>query len=237
MEYLTFRIGIIGASQTGKTTFVLDQFVKNPKYNFKNIFLCGLDHNIKKYKESLQQGTKLRYLGYQKDHVIGGLYSVQTKLAEAHKLGQKLPKSLVIFDDLIDPEFIRSQTFINFMTTSRHYNIYVIYLCHSPTVVLTPLMKNNLTVLVLCDYAHSSNYDDLLSEFFDPILIDYLVSKLNRQPTKKEIAEQKAKIIGEAFNGHFGKLIINKDQKTFSVIAPTVKSGDLKVRVNASDIF
>lgn len=238
MEYLTFRIGIIGASQSGKTTYVIDRFLKPENgYNFKHVFLSGLDHNITRYQRNLEKGSKLTYIGSQKDQVISNLGQILGRLSELHKQKKKLGKTLVIFDDMVDPEFIKSQPFINFMVTSRHYNIFILYLCHSPTVVLTPLMKNNLTAFVLCDYTGSHNYKILLDEFWDPILIDYLIQKNGTYPTRTNLEAEKNEILGRIFSGRYGKLIINKDQKTFSVVLPQVKSGDLRVLVPANNSF
>lgn len=240
---------VIGASQSGKTRYVLDHIL--PSVAYDSVILCGNDHNIEVYRQKMtdletpkiprdsrQHKKRLTYLGVDDNVVLDHLITLSSNLAsylQNPPRGQmKKKETLVIFDDFVNPKAIKDQRFISFLATCRHALITVVYVCHNVDVVLTPFMKTNMTHFIVCQSTPSRNFNEFMHTFLDPLLSEELMTDplgqmtdprghLERMPTEKEIRELRDKRLHEAFNGRFGKLIIAKERREYLVIPPSKK--------------
>lgn len=213
---------VIGASQSGKTYYVLQSLL--PNISFDSVLLAGCDHNISQYTKTISElpnGKKkvLRYLGVDDETVLDHITTIADKLKKFNTLNPKKAKeTLCIFDDFVNPKAIKDQRFISFLATCRHARITVIYVCHNVDVVLTPFMKTNMTHFIICQYTPSRNFNEFMHAFFDPLLVDELVNTSKRMPTEKEIRDLRDKYLHKAFGGMYGKLIIAKEKRRYNVI-------------------
>lgn len=220
---------VIGASQSGKTTFVIDKLL--PTIVYDSIVLCGGDHNLTVYSEASKRldktkkrKRKVAYIGFHADDVLNRL----TKLNNRLRGIKKKTETLVIFDDFVDPKATRSQPFLEFIATCRHSRITVIFICHSVDIVVSPFMKTNMTHFIICQYAPSRNFAEFMATFLDPLITDkLLIQDKGILPSEKKIHNTRDMIIASAFSGRFGKLIIHVIGRRFAVVKPVMQGTGL----------
>jgi hypothetical protein len=219
-DILRNKYCVIGASQSGKTTFVIDKLL--PTIAYDSILLCGADHNLTVYEKAskildstVKRRRRVVYLGFHADSVLKSLRDINQKL-RGHK-----KETLVIFDDFIDPKAVRSQPFLEFIATCRHSRITVIFICHSVDVVISAFMKTNMTHFIVCQYAPSRNFSEFMATFLDPLITDqHLLQSGNTLPTPSMIRETRDRLIAAAFSGRYGKLIIHVTGRRYAVVRP-----------------
>jgi hypothetical protein len=233
-DILRNKFCVIGASQSGKTTFVIEKLM--PKIAYDRIVLCGADHNINVYTTAshvLDQRLKRRrqvfYFGYESTSVLQRLASLNTALRASPK--KKASETLVIFDDFVNPKAISSTAFLDFIATCRHSRITVIFICHSVDIVVTSFMKSNMTHFIICQYAPSRNFSEFMHTFLDPIICDRYIQKNGRTPSEKELRNAREIIIQAAFTGRFGKIVISVIDRTFQVVKPIPIASEAKATI------
>lgn len=214
---------VIGASQSGKTTFVIDKLL--PTLRYDSIILCGADHNLEVYQKTSHaldcrdhRRRRVTYLGFHAEDVLNKLNTLNTRLR-----GMKRQReTLVIFDDFVDPKAIRSQLFLEFVATCRHSMITMIFICHSVDVVISAFMKTNMTHFIICQYAPSRNFSEFMATFLDPIITDELLTlkKDGGVPSYAEIRSARESVLTRAFSGRYGKIIIHVIGRRYAVIKP-----------------
>lgn len=213
---------VIGATQSGKTTFVINELL--PAISYDSILLCGGDHNLEVYQTTSKtldrrdrRRRKVVYLGFHAEEVLKKLNAINTRLRTI----KKPRETLVIFDDFIDPKAIRSQLFLEFIATCRHSRITVIFICHSVDIVVTSFMKTNMSHFIICQYSPSRNFSEFMATFLDPIVTDGLLAE--GLPSEKKIRATRDGVINTAFNGRFGKLIIHVTGRRYAVVRPKIR--------------
>lgn len=210
---------VIGASQSGKTHFVINNLL--PVIDYDRFILCGHDHNISKYADHLDPDVKLQYFGHDPDVVVARLEKLMSLLSNLPASRKK--ETLIVFDDFIDNHAIKNRAFMDFIATCRHQQITIIYVCHSVDTVLTPFMKTNMTHFIICQYAPSQNFKMFMNTFLAPIVSTDMAIQNGQVPSDQELNTAMRQILNTAFSGRYGCLIISVNTRDFRVIAPIDK--------------
>jgi len=206
------RIAIIGASQSGKSWFCQKEIVPH----FRYVHYFGPEHNIKSYEASLAPGALIRTnTEPQKAQMV---LDNATKWLKENP-NKNIPKQLLVFDDVIDKDFVNSDLCRQLFAAGRHYNLSIVIMAHSPNGVITRYIKTNLTQIVLCQFYHSTPFEEIIE--------DYFLSMLYTGSESKQALNTKAReLLNETFKYRFGKLIIRPADNTWSQWFP--KERELK---------
>jgi hypothetical protein len=197
------RIAVIGGSLSGKTEFVLNNIV--PKYRYIHLF--GAPHNYEAYQKRMPKYTRLKY-----HSCIAGLSTIKHSDAV---------QQLVILDDFVDTHFIRSDAGRQLFSESRHSNISVVLIAHAPNIVLTPFIKNSISMFVLCQYIPSKQFVDLIEEFWYPLLAQKMMnSSADPNTFMKQVRNKATTILNETFIYRYSKLILFTLERKWVTVIP-----------------
>jgi hypothetical protein len=213
---------VIGASQSGKTHYIINTLIPSLTHKPNRVILCGHDHNISKYRKSLPTHVDMMYYGHDPDDVIAKL----TRLCKLLSAAKRRKETLVVFDDFVDNRAIKNRDFMDFIATCRHQNITIIYATHSVDTVLTPFMKLNMTHFIICQYAPSQNFRTFINTFLSPIIANEIAVDTQKMPSAEELRDEVDEALNLAFSGQYGKLIIAVNERNFWIILPQPKSYD-----------
>jgi len=210
VENQSERIALIGSSMSGKTYYLCTEIV--PCFQYIHYF--GPSYNLPPIEECMNKRALIEHHESLDD--IGDLMTIAKKEFD---LGNLLPPQLIILDDVIDPQFIKTRLFMSLMSTGRHYNLSVVIIAHTPNLVISPYVKKQLTAIVLCDYAPTAGFKELIEEYYKPMLQnDLAVSHTDRELTK--LANNN---LASIFKYRYGKLILRPLDSTWSVDFPANK--------------
>jgi nucleoside-triphosphatase THEP1 len=79
---------------------------------------------------------------------IDMLANIQAKRAKLYSEGKKLPALLIILDDVVGDNELRSEKFSKLITTARHTNLYIVVSVQFVTVV-KPILRDNANVVAI----------------------------------------------------------------------------------------
>jgi hypothetical protein len=119
---------------------------------------------------------------------------------------------LMIFDDILDKKFVNSDEVANLFATFRNINISTVFIIQDVAVFTTPMIRAQMTVLVLCKLLDKKSRNIILREYIAPSLDAFMKeSDPKYDPdTIEELCEELYKSIVE---GHkWGKLIAQTEE-------------------------
>lgn len=238
MDFITKKYAIIGASQSGKSYWIAQNLIKPGHYEW--IALCGAERNLSFYEDAIPKNKKItmEYYGHDPDEVLMNLESLVEKMDEIiSKQPKKVKTVLVLFDDFVNPSVLRNQKFINFVVTSRHSNIAIAFASQFVNTIISPLLKTQMTHFVICQHDPGRAFDEFLKDFLDPKLVQEFMAKNDRLPERDEIKKERSRVLLEAFNGRFGKILIDQEEIRFAVIKPIESLEGNKIRVQSKEIM
>lgn len=148
-----FRLLIYGASNSGKTFFVLKKFlprmIKSKAYD--RFYIFAQQYSKQQYEEVL--GDKMIFINISesKMNVLKIIETLEKNITASvcgkWKNGEdKYPhRNLILFDDFSDPKVTKDPIFSNIFTRFRHYQTSVIFIAQHLDKLTTPLMQSNAT--------------------------------------------------------------------------------------------
>lgn len=202
---LSERIIVIGASQSGKTYWICENII--PFFGMIHYFGPNLNN------KSIITAAKTNKITFN-ENCFNSINVFKTcRLFETQFPGVFIPPQLIIFDDMINSDFIKSDECRILFCACRHYNLSIVLCCHSPNVVITPTMKGNCTQLVLCEYFNTTQFNKFIEEYFLNMLSE-------TGDTAVELKKKLNDCINEAFKYKYGKLIIRLMERTWDIYRP-----------------
>lgn len=150
-----FRMLIFGASNSGKSTFVLTKLWSVLTKKYEKVFLISPEFNHNQYKKVIgkkltckdtSRGTKdvINYIKNLKDGIIKNMKTGETKSGiPTYKYN-----TLLIFDDVFIKDLNRDDSFISIFSSFRHIQVSTIYLAQAIEIMTTPIMRTNSTYIV-----------------------------------------------------------------------------------------
>lgn len=205
------RIAIIGSSMSGKTYYLCTEIV--PCFQYIHYF--GPEHNMPVLMECLNPRALLKH------HTNSlGVVDIMDIAKYQHDHDNPLPPQLIIFDDFIDTQFIKTDICKRLFAMGRHYNLSIVMIAHTPNLVITPYIKAQMTAIVLCEYSPTDGFKDLIDTYFKPMLMSDLdtVSHSDRE-LNKLVNDH----LNSIFKYKYGKLILRPQDSTWSAYFPEQK--------------
>jgi hypothetical protein len=176
-----YRLMISGSSGSGKTNLLLNLILSPQFYRdfFKNIIVISPNvHNdlsykhLEKYVESTlkrkKKSERVRYFVYATFDSNEMMEIMDDLAAAKQSLGDKLPPTLFVLDDVIDDKhFLNSKFFSMMWTRSRHFNCSAI-VCSQSYMRVPRTARLNMTNVVLFKPANASE----IKRVYDELVID-----------------------------------------------------------------
>lgn len=155
-----FRMVIIGNSESGKTYTITNNLWGTIKDKYDVVFVLSTQYNFGKYKVI---GNKLFFIDIEsnenkniKDPIIYALRKIIKQMSKGligfeKTTGKPVYKctTLIIFDDVVDKKFSKSDEMLNLFSKVRNYQGSLIYSTQFTHIVLSPSMLNNTTHTIL----------------------------------------------------------------------------------------
>lgn len=151
-------VGIVGASQSGKSQLFKDLYRKVFHKNF-NTVVCISETLANGFYQSFLP-KKTIFVPAWDQSLVGSLLRFQ----DDHS-GSKM---LIILDDVMDRKLRNDDEMDRLFSTARHYRIAVCYLCHASTR-LSPQMRKNLSHLVIFS-VNASDHDTFYESVYSPLI-------------------------------------------------------------------
>lgn len=153
-----FRLLVYGASNSGKTFFLLKKFLprmlKSKAYD--NFYVFAHEYSKHQYKQVL--GDKMIFINISENkiNVIKIINAIQDKIVVSNpnnnlwKNGTSMypERNLILFDDYSDPKVTKDPTFSNLFTKFRHFQTSIIFVAQHLDKLTTPIMQSNATHFV-----------------------------------------------------------------------------------------
>lgn len=118
---------------------------------------------------------------------------------------------LLIFDDIIDEKLVRSDDFRKLFGTLRNVHISTIFIIQSTSTVITPFMKNNTNIFVLCKMTHSRDKSEIF-KIFEPALDEFLRENMESGYDERNLRKYMEKVYKDCISSKkYGKLITDVD--------------------------
>lgn len=205
------RIAIIGSSMSGKTYYMCTEIL--PCFQYIHYF--GPEHNLPVLLECMNKRALIKR--YSNAY---GVMDILKTVEEEHTKGNQLPPQVIIFDDFIDTQFIKTDICKKLFAMGRHYNLSIVMIAHTPNLVITPYIKAQLTAIVLCEYSPTPGFEDLMETYFKPMLMNDLREDGYETKNMKKAMN---KILYGIFSIKYSKLILRPQDSTWSIYIPDKK--------------
>lgn len=150
-----FRMLIFGASNSGKSTFLLRKLWPILTKKYEKVILISPEFNHTQYRKvignkltfkSTECGTKeiIAYITALKEGIIKNMQTGETKSGiPTYKYN-----TLLIFDDVYIKNLNKDDNFISIFSSFRHIQVSTIYLAQNIENMTTPTMRINSTFIV-----------------------------------------------------------------------------------------
>lgn len=205
------RIAIIGSSMSGKTYYVCTEIL--PCFQYIHYF--GPEHNMPVYTESLNKRALLK----RHSNALGVVDIMDTAKFQ-YDQGAPLPPQLIIFDDFIDTQFIKTDICKKLFAMGRHYNLSIVMIAHTPNLVITPYIKAQMTAIVLCEYSPTEGFKDLIETYYKPMLMSDVNTVSHKDKDLNKLVDDN---LSKIFKYKYAKLILRPQDFTWSIYYPEQK--------------
>jgi predicted ATPase len=133
------------------------------------------------------------------------LASIQAKRAKIYEQGNKLSALLIILDDVVGDDHLRSERFSKLITTARHTNLYIIVSVQAITTI-RPILRDNANVVAITkidnkarlrDYYELCGFGNLkeFEKYMDDEVGIYEFHVANRKCPSKKIEDCYCKVV------------------------------------------
>lgn len=144
-------MAILGASNTGKSTYIRQLWNSALKDVYTKVFVFTTDSNTSYYKSFLPRdaciitdpSTFLRAF-----NMIGKIQDKNVVGYQRDGEPQYRDKILIIFDDIVDEKFIKDQLIANAVATWRHKAVSFIFSIQATAKYISEMIKNNASHIV-----------------------------------------------------------------------------------------
>lgn len=210
-QNISERIAIIGSSMSGKTYYLCTEVL--PCFQYIHYF--GPEHNL----PVLQECANKRALINRYTNALS-VQKIMDIAEREHSLEHPLPPQVLIFDDFIDTQFIKTDICKRLFAMGRHYNLSIVIVAHTPNLVITPYIKAQLTAIVLCEYSPTEGFKDLIETYYKPMLMNDL-EEIDH--SDRELNKLVKKNLNAIFKYKYAKLILRPQDSTWNVYFPSKK--------------
>jgi hypothetical protein len=213
-----FRCCIFGASQSGKTYWLVNILIPDIINQYDEIFVFTRSHNNEQYKRVFKK--------YRKDvHIInrnfiGALTKIR-KLQDANikkvkKNGEPVYHAnlLLIWDDVLDEKLFRDPSFLDQFTNLRHLQASTIVISQILNQAVTTQMKANTNIFVLFRMNHYRQRGEIVKLIEETIIKEY--ERAGRRFAPEKIKREAKNLYNEFIVGQdYGYLVTDDFQELY----------------------
>lgn len=139
------RTLVMGKSGSGKTSFVMEQIKKEAKH-YDLIIVFTKKSNNDYYNQELLIKPKFLIVNEDFGDMLARIDQMQEK---RHDEGKDYRNILLIIDDVLDQNLVKSQIWDNLFTNFRHILVDVVFIIQVMDKYVTDVMKNNCDAFVI----------------------------------------------------------------------------------------
>lgn len=153
-----FRMLLFGAGQSGKTWYIVNVLLPLLFKKYQKVFVITPSYNQSVYKKVIPKQflTCIDPTKFDDKNDLEVCFKKIQFCIEQTKVGKDETghdvykwNSIVILDDVLSPKFSRSETMIQLFARFRHYQVSTIMTSNAWRVLVSPLMLNNTTYIVM----------------------------------------------------------------------------------------
>jgi len=184
-----FRTAIIGSSNGGKSTLILNLLTKESMYMgyFDEIYIwsASIDTDViwKKLEDlPAKEKDKYRFFKSYEESDVSEILDFQEQRLKNEKTKSKMHNMLFVFDDLIGSKIMTSKVFQSLFFRGRHYNLSLILSFQSWKRIERSL-RLNLSQIIITSVT-DNELNQLASELCNPFVNKELFNKIYFQCKK-----------------------------------------------------
>lgn len=181
----TKRYVIIGKSGSGKTYFcrenIIKPFIKQKQDKGEYILICDT-RNDELADELITTDTFFEKIP-----------QIIEKYKNLHSQGKTDHEAIIVFDDVLNTRITHSNIMNTLFASGRHYGFHLVFICQTASIVVSQLIYNNMTDIVIFKLSNIYHLGSLCRNFLS----------LEINPEKNEnqlIMEKKNEILNKTKN-------------------------------------